>query len=105
MIVIKSTDNQWSITTDKGTYSPAKGDLIEGISARPIRGSSSQDTATATASEFVVLVETTDIELTMSGATSAFVSNDKSVSQLTSTGSKKLKQRCHQIRFQLIIKM
>ncbi|GBL21585.1 hypothetical protein EMGBS4_16450, partial [Acidimicrobiaceae bacterium] len=63
MIVIKSTDNQWSITTDKGTYSPATGDLIEGISARPIRGSSSQDTATA--SEFVVLVETTDIDLTV----------------------------------------
>ena len=89
MIVIKSTDNQWSITTDKGTYSPAKGDLVEGISARPIRASANQDTATA--SEFVVFVEDTDIDLTMSGATSAFVSNDNSVSQLTSTSSNQVK--------------
>ena len=91
MIVIKSTDNQWSITTDKGTYSPAKGDLVEGISARPIRGTTSQDMATPL--EYVVFVETTDLDFDMSGTTSAFVSNDKSVSQLTSTGSKKVRAK------------
>ena len=91
MIVIKSTDNQWSITTDKGTYSPAKGDLVEGISARPIRGTTSQDMAPPL--EYVVFVETTDLDFDMSGTTSAFVSNDKSVSQLTSTGSKKVRAK------------
>ena len=90
-LVIKSTDNQWSITTDKGTYSPATGGLVEGISARPIRGTTSQDTATPL--EYIVFVETTDLDFDMSGTTSAFVSNDKSVSQLTSTGSKKVRAK------------
>jgi hypothetical protein len=43
--------------------------------------------------EYVVFVETTDLDFDMSGTTSAFVSNDKSVSQLTSTGSKKVRAK------------
>ena len=63
MLVIKSTDTKWSITTDQGTYSPSNETLVTGISSRPIKGSAGTIEIGSQAFEFVVFVEGADMKL------------------------------------------
>ena len=87
MIVIKSTDTQWSITTDRGTYSPSNATLIPGISSRPIKGSAGAAGSGNEALEFVVFVEGTNMKMNFPSPTSAFVSQGTAVVQLVSEES------------------
>ena len=87
MLVIKSTDTKWSITTDQGTYSPSNETLVTGISSRPIKGSAGTIEIGSQAFEFVVFVEGTDMKLKFPSPTSAFVSQGTAVVQLLSSES------------------
>ena len=110
MLVIKSTDTNWSITTDRGTYSPSSGVLVDGISSRPIKGSAGiVDSGLSIGGiiappnppksfgvqpvsggdrqgqEFVVFVDGTDMKLNFPSSTSAFVSQGTAVVQLVTS--------------------
>ena len=101
MIVISSVDRNWSVTTDKGIYSPSSDRLVEGVTARPIRGSADsppigedvpppvryQTRNDALSLEYVVFVEGKNITLKLPSTTSAFVSQGSAVVQLTTTTS------------------
>ena len=101
MIVISSVDRNWSVTTDKGVYSPSSNQLVEGVTARPIRGSADsppigedvpppvryQTLNDALSLEYVVFVEGKNITLKLPSTTSAFVSQGSAVVQLTTTTS------------------
>ena len=84
MLVIKSTDTKWSITTGSGTYSPSNGALIPGISSRPIRSVASGGNE---ALEYVVFVDGTDLKMNFPSPTSTFVSQGTAVVQLASSES------------------
>ena len=84
MLVIKSTDTKWSITTDSGTYSPSNGTLIPGISSRPIRSAANGGNE---ALEYVVFVDGTDLKMKFPSPTSTFVSQGTAVVQLASSES------------------
>ena len=87
MLVIKSTDANWSITTDRGTYSPSNEVLVEGISSRPIKGSAGTASSGNQALEFLVFVDGTDMKLNFPSPTSAFVSQGTAVVQLVTAES------------------
>lgn len=78
MLVIKSTDAEWSITTKNGSFSPKDGNKVEGIEARPLRGA----TASEIALEYVVFVDSNEITLDMPDQTSAFVMQDNAIVQV-----------------------
>lgn len=80
MIVIKSTDDKWSISTSNGTYSPSTDDVVEGINARPLRGAVNVDKAL----EYVVYVQGSDMQMVLPDATSAFVMQGTAVVQVVS---------------------
>ena len=80
MIVIKSTDDNWSISTSNGTYSPSTDNSVEGINARPLRGAVNVDKAL----EYVVYVQGSDMQVSLPDATSAFVMQGTAVVQVVS---------------------
>lgn len=81
MLVIKSTDAEWSITTKNGTFSPKNGTEVEGVQARPLRGAVASDVAL----EYVVFVDSSEMTLDMPGQTSAFVMQESAIVQVLST--------------------
>ena len=101
MIVISSVDRNWSVTTDKGIYSPSSDRLVDGLSARPIRGSAEVPPIVKDVPppiryymrnnfqsfEYVVFVEGKNIKLQLPSTTSAFVSQGSAIVQLSTTSS------------------
>ena len=101
MIVISSVDRNWSVTTDKGIYSPSSDRLVDGLSARPIRGSAEVPPIVKDVPppiryymrnnfqsfEYVVFVEGKNIKLQLPSTTSAFVSQGSAIVQLSTTTS------------------
>ncbi|CAB4643896.1 unannotated protein [freshwater metagenome] len=99
MIVISSVDRNWSVTTDKGVFSPSNNRLVEGVTARPIKGSAyippiGEDLPPpiryytrndSLSLEYVVFVEGKNIRLKLPSTTSAFVSQGSAVVQLSTT--------------------
>jgi hypothetical protein len=80
MVVIKSIDDNWSISTSNGTYSPSTTNVVEGINARPIRGAANVGKAL----EYVVYVQGSDMQMVLPDATSAFVLQGTAVVQVVS---------------------
>ena len=78
MLVIKSTDADWSVTTKNGTFSPSNGKEVDGVQARPLRGSVGSEVAL----EYVVFVDSLEITLDMPGETSAFVMQESAIVQV-----------------------
>jgi|GEM_PF-539068 len=78
MLVIKSTDAEWSVTTKNGTFSPKNGTEVEGVQARPLRGAVASDVAL----EYVVFVDSAEMTLDMPGQTSAFVMQENAIVQV-----------------------
>ena len=78
MLVIKSTDADWSVTTKNGTFSPNDGKVVDGIQARPLRGAVASDVAL----EYVVFVDSPEMTLDMPGETSAFVMQENAIVQV-----------------------
>jgi hypothetical protein len=83
MLVIKSTDADWSVTTKNGTFSPNDGKVIDGVQARPLRGSVGGEVAL----EYVVFVDSPAMTLDMPGETSAFVMQENSIVQVLAAQS------------------
>ena len=83
MLVIKSTDADWSVTTKNGTFSPNDGKEIDGVQARPLRGSVGSEVAL----EYVVFVDSPEMTLDMPGETSAFVMQENSIVQVLAAQS------------------
>ena len=78
MLVIKSTDADWSVTTKNGTFSPNDGKEVDGVQARPLRGSVGSEVAL----EYVVFVDSPEMTLDMPGETSAFVMQENAIVQV-----------------------
>ena len=78
MLVIKSTDADWSVTTKNGTFSPSDGKEVDGVQARPLRGSVGSEVAL----EYVVFVDSPEMTLDMPGETSAFVMQENAIVQV-----------------------
>jgi hypothetical protein len=83
MLVIKSTDAEWSVTTKNGTFSPQDGKQVAGINARPLRGAVGDDVAL----EYVVFVDSNEMTLDMPSETSAFVMQENSIVQVLAAQS------------------
>jgi len=83
IVVIKSTDRRWSISTERGTYSPSSGVEVEGVSAQPVRSAGNPSTL-----DYVVFVEGLDLSLDLPDPSSAYVARGSAVVQVqTRTGS------------------
>jgi hypothetical protein len=78
MLVIKSTDAEWTVTTKNGSFSPKDGNTVEGIQARPLRGATSEEIAL----EYVVFVDSNEMTLDIPDQTSAFVMQDNAIVQV-----------------------
>lgn len=89
MLLIRSTTNSWSVTTEDGTYSPSDGADVNGVDVRPIR-TASCDTKTKLP-EFVLSTESLDFEMTLPDDASAYISNGKSVIEIKTEGNKNRK--------------
>ena len=83
MLVIKSTDAEWSVTTKNGTFSPQDGKQVAGINARPLRGAIGDEVAL----EYVVFVDSIEMTLDMPNETSAFVMQENSIVQVLAAQS------------------
>ena len=84
IVVVKSTDRRWSISTERGTFSPSSGEQVEGVSAQPVRSAGSPSTL-----DYVVFVEGLELSLDLPDPTSAYVSRGSTVVQVqTTTGSR-----------------
>jgi len=83
MLVIKSTDAEWSVTTKNGTFSPQDGKQVAGINARPLRGAIGDEVAL----EYVVFVDSNEMTLDMPNETSAFVMQENSIVQVLAAQS------------------
>ena len=83
MLVIKSTDAEWSVTTKNGTFSPKDGKDVDGVDARPLRGAVGDEVAL----EYVVFVDSSEITLDMPNETSAFVMQDNAIVQVLASQS------------------
>ena len=81
MLVIKSTDAEWTVTTKNGSFSPKDGAKVDGIDARPLRGATSEEIAL----EYVVFVDSNEMTLDMPDQTSAFVVQNNAIVQVLST--------------------
>jgi hypothetical protein len=77
-LVIRSSESSWSVTTNNGTYSPATGTDVPGIRANPVRGA-------VGLLDYMVVIDTNDFILDIPNASSAFVVQPSSVTQITST--------------------
>ncbi len=83
IVVIKSTDRRWSISTERGTYSPSSGVEVEGVSAQPVRSAGNPSTL-----DYVVFVEGLNLSLDLPDPSSAYVARGSAVVQVqTRTGS------------------
>lgn len=86
MLLIRSTKDNWSITTEKGTYSPNEDSEVEGIQSRSIR-SATCDTKTKLP-EFVLATDSLSFEMTLPEDSQAYVSNGNSVIEIQTSGRK-----------------
>ena len=87
LLVIRSKTRNWSITTSDGTYSPATGVAVDGISARSIRASSNIACGAPPLTEYTVQTDGDELELNFPDPAEVFVANDSSVTQLSTSGS------------------
>jgi hypothetical protein len=87
LLVIRSKTRNWSITTSDGTFSPATGVAVDGISARSIRASSNIACGAPPLTEYTVQTDGDELELNFPDPAEVFVANDSSVTQLSTSGS------------------
>jgi hypothetical protein len=77
VLLIKSSEARWSITTDGGMYSPTTGTPVSGVSVHPVRS------ATAGAPiDYLVEVEGSQFELNLPDPTTVYISRSRTVMQI-----------------------
>ena len=84
MLVIRSTDPNWTVETQNGTFSPLADAPVDGVIARPIQ-SAGAGSAPQTY-DYIVLVNGTRFTLNLPDPTSAFIVKPDSVARVLTTG-------------------
>ena len=79
LLVLRTTDNAWTLQNENGTYSPAIDNAVEGIYARPVRSAANDGTGIF---EYVVSVQGTALTFTPKGVASAFIVGETSITQV-----------------------
>ena len=87
ILLIRSVDDDWSVKTRNGTFSPKSQDTVEGVSGRAIRTSTCAKVVRIP--EFILVADDPSFELTLPNTTSAYVSNGASVVEIKTKGKKK----------------
>ena len=86
MLLIRSTTKNWSLTTSQGTFSPANGQSLAGVTVRPIRSADCSNVVVNP--EYLISADSDEISLDLPDPSSVYVVNDSSVVELsTDTGS------------------
>jgi len=83
LLVLRSTDNAWTLQNENGTYSPALNNAVEGIVSRPIRSAANYGTGIF---EYVVSVEGTALTFKPRGVASAFIVGETAITQVETLG-------------------
>ncbi|MFM2234395.1 MAG: hypothetical protein RL296_54, partial [Actinomycetota bacterium] len=83
LLVLRSTDNAWTLQNENGTYSPALNNAVEGIVSRPIRSAANYGTGIF---EYVVSVEGTALSFKPQGIASAFIVGETAITQVETRG-------------------
>ena len=86
VLLIRSTDINWSIKTKNGTFSPSSAEVVSDVSSKAIRSATCDKVVKIP--EFILTTDSTDFELTLPDTTSAYISNGDSVVQIATKGSK-----------------
>ena len=87
VLVIRSASLDWSLKTDKGTFSPAEGKSVENVRARSIRSSSCAQAVRIP--EYLVYTETRNFALDLPDTSSVYVSTGDAVVRVVTEGRKK----------------
>ena len=85
MLVIRAQAGNWSVKTGAGTYSPADGLAVEGITASSIKAASVECGKPAL-TEYTVYTNDSDVELNLPDAASVYVVNDGGITQVQTEG-------------------
>lgn len=86
VLLIRSTDVNWSIKTKNGTFTPSSAEVVSDVSSKAIRTATCDKVVEIP--EFILTTDSTDFELTLPDTTSAYISNGDSVVQIVTKGSK-----------------
>ena len=85
MLVIRAQAGNWSVKTETGTYSPADGAVVEGITASSIKAASVACGKPAL-TEYTVYTNDSNVELNLPDAASVYVVNDGGITQVQTEG-------------------
>jgi hypothetical protein len=85
MLVIRAQAGNWSVKTDAGTYSPADGVEVEGVTASSIKAASVACGKPAL-TEYTVYTNDPNVELNLPDAASVYVVNDGGITQVQTDG-------------------
>ncbi len=85
VLLIRSTDLNWSVTTKNGTYTPKDATQVSDIRSKSLRAATCDNVVAIP--EFILSTDETDFELNLPDTSSAYVSNGDSVVQITTDGS------------------
>lgn len=89
MLLIRSSSSDWSVTTDKGTFTPANSTAVDGITSRAIRTATCEDKTRLP--EFLIAADSYRVSITLPDDSSAYVSNGESMVEIVTTGRKQRK--------------
>ena len=87
VLVIRSASLDWSLKTDKGTFSPADGTAVADVRARAIRTATCEQSARIP--EYLVYTETRNFALDLPDTSSVYVSTGDAVVRVVTQGKKK----------------
>ena len=85
VLLIRSTDLNWSVTTKNGTYTPKDATQVSDIRSKSLRAATCDKVVSIP--EFILSTDETDFELNLPDTSSAYVSNGNSMVQITTEGS------------------
>lgn len=86
MLLIRSATDDWSVTTEDGTFSPNSEQGVEGVTARAIRSSTCTDKTRLP--EFIIATRSLRVQVTLPNDATAYVSNGRSVVEIKTKGKK-----------------
>lgn len=85
MLVIRSTDPNWTVETQNGMFSPLSDAPVDGVIARPIQSGAARPGPQTY--DYVVRINGTRFTLNLPDPTSAFIIKPDSVAQVLTTGA------------------
>ena len=85
VLLIRSTDLNWTVKTKNGTFTPKDATQVSDIRSKSLRAASCDNVVTIP--EFMLSTDETDFEINLPDTSSAYVSNGDSVVQITTDGT------------------